>query len=139
MLYEYAVEPKAIGSSWHNFRYLIEKFGFDRGRVISRFPRKWERDVIAAADAADLSDMKREKLVELLSRAKTTARSGRPYDPAAGDWLQNAINQQAVKPFHAIIASENPQAREFIVIAEDADEAHPLMVSQHYILHNRST
>ena len=133
MLYEYAVEPKAIGSSWQNFRYLIEKFGFDRGRLISRFPGKWEREVIAAADEAHLSDMKRAKLVERLSRAKNTAliRSGRPYDPAAGDWLYNAIRQQAANPFHAIIASWNPDAHEFIVVAEDADETHPLMASPH--------
>lgn len=31
MLFEYAVEPQAIGSSWQNFRYLIEKFGFVGG------------------------------------------------------------------------------------------------------------
>jgi hypothetical protein len=37
MFFEYAVEPHAIGSNWQNFRYLIEKFGFDRGRLISQF------------------------------------------------------------------------------------------------------
>lgn len=41
MLFEYAVEPQAIGSSWQTFLYLIEKFGFDRGRLISRLPGKW--------------------------------------------------------------------------------------------------
>ena len=41
MLFEYAVEPQAIGSNWQNFRYLIEKFGFDRGRLISQFPKAW--------------------------------------------------------------------------------------------------
>lgn len=39
MLHEYAVEPQAIGSSWERFRYVIEKFGFDRGRLISQFPK----------------------------------------------------------------------------------------------------
>jgi hypothetical protein len=42
MLYEYAVEPRAIGSNWETFRYVIEKFGFDKGRLISDFPHsKW--------------------------------------------------------------------------------------------------
>ena len=39
MLFEYAVEPRAIGSNWKDFKYLIEKFGFDRGRLISRFQK----------------------------------------------------------------------------------------------------
>jgi hypothetical protein len=58
VLFEYAVEPKVIGSSWQRFLYLIEKFGFDRGRLISRFPGKWEREVITVADAADFGDIK---------------------------------------------------------------------------------
>jgi hypothetical protein len=41
MFYEYAIEPRAIGSSWATFRYIIEKFGFDKGRLISEFPRRW--------------------------------------------------------------------------------------------------
>jgi len=53
MLFEYAVEPQAIGSSWQTFLYLIEKFGFDRGRLISRLPGKWEKKVIQAAKEAD--------------------------------------------------------------------------------------
>ena len=49
MLFEYAVEPQAIGSSWQNFLYLIEKFGFDRGRLISRFPKDWFKEVYIAS------------------------------------------------------------------------------------------
>ena len=45
MLQEYAVEPAAIGSDWQTFRYLIEKFGFDQGRLISQFPKHWFREV----------------------------------------------------------------------------------------------
>ena len=51
MLYEYAVEPRAIGSSWQTFRYVIEKFGFDRGRLISQFPNTWFRLVYDATEA----------------------------------------------------------------------------------------
>jgi hypothetical protein len=35
MFYEYAIDPRAVGSSWATFRYIIEKFGFDQGRLIS--------------------------------------------------------------------------------------------------------
>jgi hypothetical protein len=131
MLFEYAVEPQAIGSSWQNFRYLIEKFGFDRGRLISRFPGKWEREVYAAA--AQMKPTERARLEIALTHAKHSKfiRSGRRYDPALGSWFQNAVTQHAVLPFHAIIAERNPAAVAGVVTIDEADEHHPLMVSAH--------
>lgn len=131
MLYEYAVEPAAIGSSWQNFRYLFEKFGFDRGRLISRFPGKWEREVYTAATA--MKPVERARLEVALREGKQTKflRSGRPYDPALGSWFQNAIAQHAVAPFHAIIAEQNPAAAASVVTVDEVDELHPLMVSAH--------
>jgi hypothetical protein len=131
MLYEYAVEPAAIGSSWQNFRYLFEKFGFDRGRLISRFPGKWEREVYAAATT--MKPVERARLEVALREGKQTKfiRSGRPYDPALGTWLQNAVAQHAAAPFHAIIAEQNPAAAASVVTVDEVDELHPLMVSAH--------
>lgn len=131
MLFEYAIEPRAIGSNWQNFRYLIEKFGFDRGRLISRFPKKWEREVIEAAQQSGIGDVRLKSLVSRLQHVKTTALipSGRDYDPSAGDWLDNALRQQTVQPFHAIIALENRGNRAFILVADDVDETSPLMVA----------
>lgn len=132
MLFEYAVEPQAIGSSWQNFRYLIEKFGFDRGRLISRFPKKWEREVIEAAQRSGMGDVRLKSLVARLQRAKTTAliASRRNYEPAVGDWLENALFQQRLQPFHAIIASENRGDSTIILVADEIDEANPLMVAR---------
>jgi hypothetical protein len=129
MLFEYAVEPKAIGSDWQTFRYLIEKFGFDRGRLISQFPKAWLREVYEASAA--MKPVERKRLEESLSRAKQSKiiQSGRPYNPTLGGWLQNAIAQHAVAPFHAIIANDNPTANADVILVEEVDEAHPLMVS----------
>jgi len=131
MLFEYAVEPKAIGSSWQNFRYLIEKFGFDRGRLISQFPKVWFKEVYKAS--ADLKPMERKRIEESLNSAKQSKflRSGRPYDPALGGWVANALAQQGVAPFHAIIAQDNVGGDPCIIVAEDAHELDPLMVSPH--------
>ena len=68
MLYEYAVEPRAIGSSWQTFRYVIEKFGFDRGRLISQFPNTWFRLVYDAAEG--FLPMEKKRTVEALNLAK---------------------------------------------------------------------
>ena len=129
MLYEYAVEPKAIGASWESFRYLIEKFGFHRGRLISQFPGKWIQLVVEAAKQSGMQDVRYKSLVNRLQKAKREAliRSGREYDPHAGDWLDNAIEQHTLDPFHAIIASENWGDNDFILVAEDIVEETPLM------------
>jgi len=131
MLFEYAVEPQAIGSSWQNFRYLIEKFGFDRGRLISRFPKKWEREVIEAAQKSGMGDVRLKSVVSRLQKAKLEAliASGRSYDPEVGDWLQNALLQHALNPFHAIIASANGGAYNFVLAADEIHAAHPLFAS----------
>lgn len=131
MLLEYAVEPRAIGSSWQNFRYLIEKFGFDRGRLIARFPKKWEREVYAAS--AEMKPVERARLEIALNQAKESkfVRSGRPYDPEMGSWLKNAVAQQAVAPFQAIIAELNPMAHPQVIEVDEVDENHPLMISPH--------
>lgn len=131
MLREYAVEPHAIGSDWNTFRYLIEKFGFDRGRLISRFPKRWLRDVYSAS--AGFTDLQRKYLEEMLAQAKKykVVPSGRPYDPSLGGWLDNALAQHGVAPFHAIISEVNATGQEVVLKAADVDDLTPLMISPH--------
>lgn len=135
MLLEYAVEPKAIGSSWHNYRYLIEKFGFDRGRLISLFPKKsWFREVYDSATG--LSALERSRLEVSLRQAKHTKfiDNKRAYNPALGDWYHNALAQHHLNPFHAIITEANPSAHGTVLIASDIDELTPLMAASHACL-----
>lgn len=77
--------------------------------------------------------MQRKRIEEALSQAKKTkvVPFGRPYDPALGGWLDNALAQQAVVPFHAIIADTNPTGQDAVLIAADVNELDPLMVSPH--------
>lgn len=53
--------------------------------------------------------------------------SGRDYNPAIGSWLQNALAQQAIQPFHAIIARTNPTSNEGVVVVSEVDEANALI------------
>lgn len=129
MLFEYAVEPQTVGSSWQSCRYLMEKFGFDRGRLISQFPKHWLRMVYEAS--AHLQPIERARVTEILNRSKPNiVRFGRQYDTTI-DWLKNAVDQHSSKPFHAIIAEENHLALPFVVRPDDVVETHPLMVSPH--------
>ena len=133
MLYEYAVEPQAIGSSWETFRYVIEKFGFDKGRLIAQYPKRWLREVYQAAEP--LPPMQKKRIEEALNQAKKNkivrSRTGHPYNPANGDWLQNAIAEHGRSPFHAIIAMANPNGDAFVLPVDDLDELHPLMAVSH--------
>lgn len=130
MLREYAVEPQAIGADWETFRYLIEKFGFDRGRLISEFPRKWLREVYSASTG--FTDVQRTYLVEVLAQAKKNkvVRFGRPYDPERR-WLDNALTQHAEVPFHAIIAEAKLAEEDAVLATNEVNDLHPLMVSPH--------
>jgi hypothetical protein len=129
MLYEYAVEPQAIGGSWETFRYVIEKFGFDRGRLIAQFPRSWFEDVYAAARTLPPGQKKRVEVALAMAQRDKVVQSSRAYDSSAGDWLRNALRQQPRTPFHAIIAKENPGGQDYVLPVDDLDELHPLLVA----------
>lgn len=131
MLFEYAVEPQAIGSSWQNFRYLIEKFGFDRGRLISRFPGKWEKQVIRAAKEAGVPDIRMASIIERLRSVKSAVVDrGRPYQNEQS-WIDNAVAEHQRMPFHAIIAQQILAGNGTVLSAADIDDQQPLMeVSQ---------
>ena len=127
MLFEYAVEPQAIGSSWQTFLYLIEKFGFDRGRLVSRFPGRWEKKVIEAARQAAVPDIRMASIVERLRNAKLwVVEFGRPYD-SEKSWIDNALTENQRAPFHAIIAQKNAGGNAAVLPVADLDERHPLM------------
>jgi hypothetical protein len=131
MLFEYAVEPQAIGSSWQTFRYVIEKFGFDRGRLISEFPKRWLREVYDAS--LGLPPIERKRIVEALNQARKNKliRRHRPYDRDAGDWLRNALTEHRREPFRAIIAAENPDSDPAVLFVNELDESNPLMDAPH--------
>ena len=130
MHHEYAVEPAAIGSSWETFLYIFEKFGFQKGRLISRFPRTWPRLVIEATAQSGIGDMARARIVEKLRQGRRTAlvSTGREFDPALGGWIDNALASHAERPFRGII-SDDDRAEDGVISLAELDETHPLMAA----------
>jgi hypothetical protein len=126
-LHEYAVEPAAL-AGWERFRYLVEKFGFQHGRLISRFPRRWEKQVIQACEG--LGEVEKKRIIEKLSgedfRRSRTVSGNRSFDDAK-DWLTNAEVAHAKSPFHAVIACNNPHGHPFVLPVVSIDEDTPLM------------
>jgi len=118
MVYEFAVNPAAI-KTWQNFRYIIDQFGVEHGRLITRFPRKWQKLVIRECEE---KGAKRTAIVEKLrSIDHKLASIGREYNPEK-EWIDNALQQHSIKAFRAIISDINKNDHPDILAADDFDE-----------------
>jgi hypothetical protein len=124
MLYEFAVEPTLLGD-FQEFRYLHEKFGVPQARMISEYPKKWRRMVYEAAGS--FTEMQRKILEEWMADKDTfLLSSGREYS-LPDNWLKSAEASHTKKPFHAILAHENPRKHPRVIAAEQLiTEKHPL-------------
>jgi hypothetical protein len=120
MLKEYAVQPELL-SNWPVCRDLSEKFGYSRGRVIARYPKRWERLVLDSLH--DCMPMEKKKIVERLTILKNSALYPRhhEWDPAKL-WLNNAMAEHDKRPFCAIISQDNPKAFAAVISRADLDE-----------------
>lgn len=124
MIYEYALEPTLV-ASWHDplkSRFFIEQFGFGAGRVVARYPKKWRKFVWEAFKATSngTSQRDKERIQELLVRLMEPGVKRREmmWDDTH-DWLTNAEGEHARRPFHAILARENP--RKNVYVMREAD------------------
>lgn len=111
MIHEFAVDPELF-RNWKDVRYLTEHFGVCEGRLISRYPKKWERLVRQALDGErdykelgpvdDNTHMRVvEKLVSLKDKMQTRIHE---WNDALG-WLDNTEREHARRPFHAVLTS----------------------------------
>ena len=124
MIHEYALEPQLI-SNWQNFRYFTEKFGVSQGRLISRYPKSWKRLVYESLE--NCGEIERKKIEEKLNTLddRILRRPNSGWDPQL-QWLANAEIEHGRKPFHAILARDNPNGQVFVLRGEDVDEGNAL-------------
>ena len=129
MLSEYAVEPEVIGADWRTFKDLIDRFGADKGRLISRLPAKWEKKVIQAAKEAGVTDIRMTSIVERLHKSKhKVVDFNRSYDHNA-DWIANALREHATRRFNAIICKPGKAACAEAMVPDDCTDEHPRFVA----------
>ena len=144
MIHEYALEPELV-ASWHDpleFRFFVEQFGFRTGRVVSRYPKKWKKlvwDAFNTTSGNTASPVARTRMTTLLKRLTEPGvkRLERVWDEDR-DWLVNAEIGHERRPFHAILARDNPRAyanviREADILADtvaDWDVPHTRVVKR---------
>jgi len=113
MIAECAIEPEVF-AEWRHFQSLYEDFGAHRGRLISRFPRKWLRSVLTKAQEYVVSgantEMQTKRIEARLSSEQFKLRrlksSGGREGPREGEsWLDAAC--RADPPFDLIIARKS--------------------------------
>lgn len=128
MHYEYAVEPEAISSSWQEFKYLIEKFGYEKGRLISKFPRKWEKRVVQLVYQSDISVISKKRIIEKLKSSSRNALidSRQSSTMQSNDWLEAAIIEDQVSPFRGILARQDQSGSDRVIETDYAIEEHEL-------------
>lgn len=120
MLYEFALEPGLL-HNWRDFRFYVGHFGFDRGRLISRFPKRWKRMVYDSL--GECRDIERARIEESLRRIddRMVPRSDSSYDSKVS-WLENAETEHVRSPFRAIIATNNDRRHPSVIAGDLLDD-----------------
>lgn len=120
MLHEYALEPSLL-AGWSDFRFYISQFGFDRGRLIARFPKKWKRMVYESL--GNCKEIERARIEEALRRIddRMVPRKASAWD-ASLDWHENAELEHVARPFRAIIAEENVRKHPAVIVGATLDD-----------------
>lgn len=119
MIYEYALEPELV-ASWHDrkeFLFFEEKFGIRTKRIVSAFPKKWKRLVWEAfVEGGHGQDVNARKRLEALlaSLCKNMVKRASSF-PEIKNWLERAEAEHAERPFHAIVARQNPRAYDYVI------------------------
>lgn len=114
MIYEYALEP-ALVVDWAiaGIGRCVGQFGLDYRRLVSDFPRGWSGlvygDFLARFDYDDRhpdvtnTQPLLDAYLQLLTDCMVPRQVHLPHDAV---WLDEAIREHALRPFHAIFASQ---------------------------------
>lgn len=126
MIHEYAVEP-TIFKRWEDFLFFMNHFGVHRGRLISKFPKKWKRLVYEACK--DFKDLQRKKVSSRLQKDDFLISSKRDYG-VHESWLENALEAHQIMPFRAILTQKENCTEEMVLTNNDlwSGEEHELFI-----------
>lgn len=125
MIKEFAVDPEVM-ASWKNFQLLWDDFGVGRGRLISRYPKAWNKTVYELAQQLNADKPVRASSLceKIRSAPHKFIPSRRDFDPAM-TWLDNAEACSTARPFDAIIAQVNSRSNAAVVAVDDLDKEKP--------------
>lgn len=130
MIKEYAIDPRLL-SSWERVRYYCEHFSWERGRLISRFPKSWKKMVWDGLQSIQPRDRKR--IEEYMARMDARLlEQSRRYDGELA-WHQNAESGHSEAAFAAIVTDEQVAGSGVGIRNDDFSDDHPLLVCSNHV------
>lgn len=137
MFHEVAIEPAYL-SNWDRLRAIVDRCGFDTGRLISDFPKnKWRWQVYESC--AGCLPAHKQRVVEYLnSLDNKLIRSGRQYQDSF-DWIANAKREHDALPFHVVITAATHAGLADFVEGDDIQNTHPKWGAASAIVAQRTT
>lgn len=124
MFREFALDPAVI-SGWERARFFLDAFGPSKGRFLAELPNDWLGQVYRQLTCKDTEKKRVEaKLIQLMrdKRLFSARQCGRP--PQGTPWLNAALAEHSIAPFHAIIANA-PPAHPDVLDADTLDDNEP--------------
>ncbi|MBU5614461.1 hypothetical protein [Geomonas azotofigens] len=127
MFFEYALEPELV-AQWcdrTSFAAFMQRFGIDARRIVSRFPKRWERSVEDAflQKYPSPSFAQKQRKTQIISYlTKRMVRRGSTNFKNDISWLENAEVEHTHRPFGGIVASSNPRRNNAVVVVCSADD-----------------
>ncbi|WP_320545483.1 hypothetical protein [Aeromonas veronii] len=117
---EFAISPNQIRNIADLMR-LVDRLGFERGAVLSRFPNSWLSDVSNHLNAT-LNDQQIDKATEMLRRIQESrlVSFGRQY--VGNSWGEAAETSHRTNPFHRVIDGVKNERPHYISDIQDLDE-----------------
>ncbi len=110
---EFAIAPEQI-QDIRDLRFLEARFGFNKGALISAFPKRWFAQV-AERLKLSLGDAQVDRISDDLKQFKEQCVLGFSRDFNSGkQWIDSVLESNQTKPFHRIIEQSLNQPPEFI-------------------------
>lgn len=105
--------------------------------MIAEFPhKKWK--IMAYEASNSCTEVDRKRVEEMLGGIdEKLIRKPRGYDKAKA-WIDNALLQQTIEQFHAIIAAANPDGRGDVLTRDDLNEKNALWAIQREAIISRT-
>lgn len=121
MFCEFTLEPKLV-ATWHDrkeFLFFQEKFGLKTKRVVSAYPKKWISMVWRAFRNSPYGqDQNAEKKLDALLRdLSQNMVKRRSTFSEISVWLERAEAEHVARPFHALLARDNPRQNAHVIAA----------------------
>lgn len=99
------IEPESI-NNWKDLRYVTEKFGFNKGLLIARYPKRWMAMVMEACRNNGVKDLELSRIEEKLRQIKNDRllKVGLPY--TEDGWYESLLKENIDEYFHGVITKE---------------------------------